>query len=76
MRANVRFASRRGNGASTRSHHCATFVKRGATVRSNRPSVATTARESHAHALHARASFLACAWSARAWDSRAAAAAD
>eukprot|EP00974_Lingulodinium_polyedra_P087482 8479623-Lingulodinium_polyedra.AAC.1 len=45
--ASVRFASRCGGGRSTRLHHCATFAKRCTTTRSNRPSAAAAARESH-----------------------------
>eukprot|EP00974_Lingulodinium_polyedra_P126974 11200322-Lingulodinium_polyedra.AAC.1 len=55
-RARVRFASRCDGGRSIRSHRWATLAKRYATMRSNRPYAAETARKSPARALHARAS--------------------
>eukprot|EP00974_Lingulodinium_polyedra_P124066 11189159-Lingulodinium_polyedra.AAC.1 len=56
-RASVRFADRCGGGRSIRSHRCATFAQRYATMRTNRPSAAATSRESHARALHASVRF-------------------
>eukprot|EP00974_Lingulodinium_polyedra_P104706 10137633-Lingulodinium_polyedra.AAC.1 len=53
----MRLASRCGNGRSIRSHRYAAFAKRCATTRSNRPSVAATARKSHARARHAHSNF-------------------
>eukprot|EP00974_Lingulodinium_polyedra_P080264 7775228-Lingulodinium_polyedra.AAC.1 len=55
--ASVRFASRCGRGRWIRPHHRATLCKRCTMMRSNRPSAAAVARESHARALHARNNF-------------------
>eukprot|EP00974_Lingulodinium_polyedra_P029934 2883594-Lingulodinium_polyedra.AAC.1 len=42
--ANVRYARRYGRGRSVRPHHCVTFCKRCAMMRSDRPFAAAMAR--------------------------------
>eukprot|EP00974_Lingulodinium_polyedra_P118440 11167157-Lingulodinium_polyedra.AAC.1 len=61
-RANVRFG---GGGRSIQWHHCATLHKRCTMARSSRRFATATARELHARAPHAHASFLVRAWSAK-----------